>query len=311
LNNSHTQLKFDHKIDQSKVRKVKFDNGEDIRIGNGATGVVYLGKYGERQVAIKEFDITNDPDLKKIALEEASIQSQIKHPNIINYYGFFERKQSYINLVSESVTLISDLYSKGSLLNNLHNPEVPALFTTRLKWALQIASALEYLRSIKITHRDLKPDNILISDKDDAFVADFGFAKRIDSILSKKKLNTQRGTILWIAPEIFQGLDYDYAVDVYAFGILLYEILFIKRPYSKIDYANEEDFKKQVIGMKNIINGKEIIQNLRPDLEGIKQTDLDFDFSKFPQFANLMKRCWDSDPLKRPDWKEIIFIISS
>jgi serine/threonine protein kinase len=309
--NNHIQnQKFDHRIDHSKVRKAKYENGEDIRIGSGATGIVYLGLYGERQVAIKEFDVTDDPDLKKIALEEAIIQTQIKHPNIINYYGFFERKQSYLDLVSsESVTLISDLYSRGTLFTSLHNSKVPVLYQTRLKWALQIASAFEYLSSMNITHRDLKPENILISDKNDAVVADFGFAKRLNTILTKKKFHTQIGSILWMAPEIFQGLDYSYPVDVYAYGILLFELLFKKRPYLQQDFNNEELFKQRIIGIKSIINGNEVIQILRPNLEGINSTDLDFDSSKFSQYASLMKRCWDPDPKKRPEWKEIIFIL--
>ncbi len=109
MNNPPHQPKLDHIIDQSNVRKLKYENGDDILLGEGATGKVYLGLYGEREVAIKEFLVTNDPDLKNMALEEATIQTQVKHPNIINYYGFFEKKQKYLNFVSETVTLISDL----------------------------------------------------------------------------------------------------------------------------------------------------------------------------------------------------------
>ncbi len=208
------------------------------------------------------------------------------------------------------MSLISDLYIQGNLFNILKQSNV-SVYETRRKWALQIASAFEYLNSNKIIHRDLKPENILISDKYDAFVADFGFAKRLNTIFSKKKLNTQRGTIFWMAPEILEGQDYDYTVDVYSFGILLYEILFKKRPYLEKDYANEEVFKKKIIGLRTIKNGNESIYNLRPDIKGINQKDLDFNPNKFSQFADLMIRCWHPIPSERPEWKEIISILSS
>jgi serine/threonine protein kinase len=266
-------------------------------------GTVYLGLYGERKIAIKEFDVTNDSELKRIALEEAAIQISFKHPNIINYYGYFESRLTYEGLFYENVTLISDYYSKGTLFVCINKNEDPPAFNIRLKWALQIAYALEYLYSQNITHRDLKPENILISENNDAVIADFGYAKRLVSNLTRKNYKSNVGTILWMAPEIFEGAYYDSSVDIYAYGILLYEILSLQRPYTAEDYSNEEIFKKKIIGVKSFKNGKEEVVELRPDIR--KVTDLD------EKYSILMKKCWNRNPSSRPSWKEIIHTLSN
>jgi serine/threonine protein kinase len=282
-------------IEESKLKIQKYPNGKDIILGNGSFGTVYLGKYAEKEVAVKEFDVTNDPDLKKIALEEADIQTNIKHPNIVKYYGYFVNSYNYNQIKREFVTLISEYYPKGTLFECLYS-EKPE-FSTRLKWALQIAHALEYLHTLNIVHRDLKPENILISHSNDAALTDFGYSKRLMTNSSRRHQLSKVGTILWTAPEIFLGLPYDNSVDTYAYGILLFEILYMKRPYSQEECMNEKNFEKRIIGEKIMIEGKETVVELRPNPK-VSEVDMNL--------VLIMKKCWDSDPSKRPSWKEII-----
>ena len=254
-------------------------------------------------------DVTNNPELKNLAIEEGKILSILKHPYIMNYYGYFEKKKTFGGKVKENVTIISDYYSNGTMLDNLHNNGLNPPFEIRLKWAIQIAYALDYLHSLNITHRDLKPDNILISENYDAILADFGYAKKLMTHLNFKKHSTVAGTILWIAPEIFLGLPYDNSVDIFSFGILLYEILSLKWPYKREDYQNEKLFEQKVIGRIMKQNGTyEVIEPLRPDIGSVSKSDFN-NSENYSLYLNLMKRCWNSDPKKRPNWNEIIKII--
>ncbi len=112
------------------------------------------------------------------------------------------------------VTLISEYYPKGSMFDCLYC-EKPDFFT-RLKWALQIAHAMEYLHSLNIVHRDFKPENILISHSIDAALTDFGYSKRLMTHYSRNHHLSIFGTFLWTAPEIFLILPYGKSVDTYA-----------------------------------------------------------------------------------------------
>lgn len=135
-----------------------------------------------------------------------------------------------------------------------------------------------------ILHRDLKSLNILLDENMHVKIADFGWTKTLD-----KYMTTKIGTYQWMAPEVIGSPNYSEKADVFSYSIILWEIASREPPY------------KSNISAKVDINGQQVSQevlnqDLRPTIP-----------KKTPEaFARLTKRCWERDPEKRPNFREII-----
>ncbi|EED89639.1 hypothetical protein THAPSDRAFT_263887, partial [Thalassiosira pseudonana CCMP1335] len=147
-----------------------------------------------------------------------------------------------------------------------------------LKVAYCIADALEYLHSRHVVFRDLKPANVGFDCNDCVKMFDFGFATSI------APLNMTCGTRRYMAPEVALKLGYGHEVDVYSFGMLLWEICVMEKPFDSIQSV--EDFHDIVV-----LCGK------RPPL------NIDPLWTK--SLKNLMVRCWSTDPLDRPSMMQV------
>ncbi|KHJ89059.1 kinase domain protein [Oesophagostomum dentatum] len=143
------------------------------KIGEGSYGVVYKCRNREtgQIVAIKKFvETEDDPQIKKIALREIRMLKQLKHPNLVSLLEVFKRNRK-LHLVFEHCdrTVLHDLekYPNG----------VPDELTKKITW--QLLEALRFCHSHKCIHRDVKPENILMTKNDVVKLADFGFARII------------------------------------------------------------------------------------------------------------------------------------
>jgi serine/threonine protein kinase len=143
----------------------------------------------------------------------------------------------------------------------------------RIKIAYEIINALSYIHDEKAIHRDLHSGNILYSQLNDYwYISDLGFCGPAD-----KSSKSIYGNLPYIAPEVIVGREYTFASDIYSIAILMWEISTGEPPF--INYEHENEI------VMNIING------IRPKI-----------VSGIPlEYKNLMKECWDADPLKRPD----------
>ncbi|POG62163.1 kinase-like domain-containing protein [Rhizophagus irregularis DAOM 181602=DAOM 197198] len=143
----------------------------------------------------------------------------------------------------------------------------------RMKIIDEITLALYYIHKEKAIHRDLHSGNILYSQFNDRwYISDLGFCGHAD-----KSSTSIYGNLSYIAPEVIVGREYTFASDIYSIAILMWEISSGQLPF--INYEHENDI------VMNIING------IRPKI--VPGTPL--------EYRNLMKECWDADPLKRPD----------
>lgn len=144
--------------------------------------------------------------------EEILILKKLKHPNIILLLDWFE-SQSDFGIVTE--------IAQGELFELLEEDKKFSL--KQVKWiAIQMAQALNYLHKNKILHRDLKPQNILVSSNNIIKLCDFGFARVVTQ--STQMLTSIKGTPLYMAPELVEEKPYNYSVDLWSFGIILYEL---------------------------------------------------------------------------------------
>jgi serine/threonine protein kinase len=156
----------------------------------------------------------SDPDAKSRFLQEARMAGSISHENIISIFDFGE-EQGQPFLVME--------FLRGETLQSAIKEHRAGGVSAKLKIAIQVARALEFVHQHKIIHRDLKPDNIHVNATGVVKLMDFGIAK--SEGLGLTRAGYILGTPYYMAPEQVAGGDITSSVDVYAFGILLFELM--------------------------------------------------------------------------------------
>ncbi|WP_305782349.1 serine/threonine-protein kinase [Symbioplanes lichenis] len=198
-------------------------------LGQGATGTVWRGvdRASGQPVAVKLLheSLMSRPKQVTRFVQERTILLMLRHRNVVRVRDLFS--------VGESLGLVMDLVPGGSLRDHLR--EHPTLAPAAAARAgAQIAAALAEAHELGIVHRDLKPDNVLLADarpgKLDVRLTDFGIAR----VLATPRLTTTNavvGTPHYMAPEAFHGAPANPAIDVYALGVLLYELVSGCHPY--------------------------------------------------------------------------------
>jgi serine/threonine-protein kinase len=204
-------------------------------IGQGATGTVWRGvdRASGEPVAVKLLheSLLRQPKLVTRFVQERTILMMLRHRNVVRVRDLFS--------VGESLALVMDLVAGGSLREHLRvHHTVPAGEAARL--AAQVAAALAEAHELGIVHRDLKPDNILLLTEEgrlETRLTDFGIAR----VLNTPSLTTPNavvGTPHYMSPEAFHGAAASPAADVYALGVLLYELVSGRPPYDGDNVAD-------------------------------------------------------------------------
>ncbi|KAJ0026406.1 hypothetical protein Pint_08089 [Pistacia integerrima] len=229
-------------------------------IGKGGSSQVYKGWLPDgKELAVKILKSSEDV-LKEFVLE-IEIITTLHHKNIISLLGFCFEDNNRL--------LVYDFLSRGSLEENLHgNKKDPRAFgwTERYKVAVGVAEALNYLHSgsaQRVIHRDVKSSNILLSDDFEPQLSDFGLAKWASTSASHITCTDVSGTFGYLAPEYFMYGKVNDKVDVYAFGVVLLELLSGRKPISD-DYPKGQE--SLVMWAKPVLNSGKVTQLLDPTL---------------------------------------------
>lgn len=253
-------------------------------IGSGTSANVFQAKnqITSEVVALKIFK-SNFPDEASKKQFEREIQTMafFDHPAILHLKGFSIPAQG----THETATIATEFMCNGSLLDMLfkenQNLSPPAWTPTKkLECLFAVACGMLYIHGNNGIHRDLKPANILLDSNFEARIADFGLSKieKEDSMQS-----IIGGTPIWMAPELFEQIQYTNKVDVFAFAIILFQFFTGHLPY---------DGKKNPIQIAMLITSGD-----RPDIP-----------SDVPYFwAKLISDCWEQDPNDRPTFEEIVY----
>lgn len=258
---------------------VDIDDFDKIKqIGSGVSANVYYGKCKKNdiEVAIKEFKFQRLNGSKLQSFQrEVAVLATLQHPALLKLIGATDKIPFCI---------ILEWMPNKSLYHDLHiNHHLNQ--TGKSIAAYDIARGMKFLHSNQIVHRDLKSLNILLDKNNRIRICDFGFSRHAseDSLMSQNI-----GTPHWMAPEILStSTNYTSKVDVYAFGVVLWELATSQVPYSGLEAS-------QIIAQV-------LANDIRPEIP----SDLN------PGMKKLITQCWDRNPDNRPTFHEIVERIQS
>lgn len=234
----------------------------DLRlIGSGAQGAVYYGRLDGQPVAVKKVRDKVDTDIKHLR--------KLDHPNVVSFKGVCTEPGCYC--------IIMEYCPNGQLYDLLKVRKVPP--DSVVDWARQIASGMSYLHQRKIIHRDLKSPNVLMSSNNLLKISDFGNSRLWDD---RSKQMSFAGTVSWMAPEVIRNERCSEKVDVWSYGVVIWEILTREIPYKDVDSSAV--------------------------MWGVGNTSLHLPLpSTIPDgFKLLLNQCWKQKPSNRPSFAQIL-----
>ncbi|KAJ0104799.1 hypothetical protein Patl1_18013 [Pistacia atlantica] len=311
------QQRQDWEIDPTKliIRSV---------IARGTFGTVHRGIYDGQDVAVKLLDWGEEghrteaeiSSLRLAFTQEVAVWHKLDHPNVtkVIFYSFqfigatigssdlqIQTDNGQISMPSSVCCVVVEYLPGGALKSYLiKNRRRKLAFKVVVQLALDIARGylhlsqfclsfvyfwLSYLHSQKIVHRDVKTENMLLDKTRAVKIADFGVA-RVEAS-NPNDMTGETGTLGYMAPEVLNGNPYNRKCDVYSFGICLWEIYCCDMPYPDLSFSE--------------VTSAVVRQNLRPEIPRCCPSSL----------ANVMKRCWDANPDKRPEMDEVVSMMEA
>src|SRR5437588_1242405 len=199
-------------------------------IGRGAMGVVFKGRDPliGRAVAVKTITsgVAESSDLLERFYREARAAGGLQHPNIVTIYELAE---------SGGAPFIAMEYLEGESLEKIvaRKPALP--LATKLGYVVQTCRALDYAHRRGVIHRDVKPANIVVTRDGIVKVVDFGIARLAST--SQTQTGTLLGTLAYMSPEQLRGQNADARSDIWALGVVLYELIAYQRPFTGGNHA--------------------------------------------------------------------------
>lgn len=268
--------KCDWEIDPSEL-----DFSNLSIIGKGSFGEILKACWRGTHVAVKRIlpSLSDDRLVIQDFRHEVNLLVKLRHPNIVQFLGAVTEKKPLM-LITE--------YLRGGDLHQYLKDKGSLSPSTAITFALDIARGMAYLHNEPnvIIHRDLKPRNVLLvnSNADHLKVGDFGLSKliRVQNSHDVYKMTGETGSYRYMAPEVFKHRKYDKKVDVFSFGMILYEMLEGDPPM-----ANYEPYEA----------AKYVAEGQRPIFRSKGFT---------PELRDLTEKCWAADMNKRPTFLEIL-----
>lgn len=283
-------------ISQSEIQKISrwmrassisFHEIKKIKsLTKGPTSSLWRCKVGSFTAVVKEFRLDSMKPKEILSAEdEVAILQTLHHEQIISYIGH-ELNGNTLNLFMEYIP--SSLFDQIQEINSHRR----SIFSEEeiLRLATGILKALHYLHTLpdQVIHRDIKSKNILIElDEigmlDSIKICDFGSSRRRSTANRYINQSETIGTPRWMAPEIIQGLSHDEKVDIWSFGMALYECLALRIPYHSVLLLDVKDH---------------ILKRNLPSFD-----EVDFHYSKF---VDITKLCLRFDPKERPSASHLL-----
>jgi len=287
--NIGAHLKIDKQMFNVNINDVAI---ESILGAGGSNSTVFLATWKGQRVAYKCFKLKDivgkaDPGESQRKYREFEIElnllASLRHPNIIRFYGAV--------VTPHRVGFLMEVCSKGDVKDFLTKHRSYAI-KERVRMMREIASAMDHLHQRGVLHRDLKCQNVLVTEEESTRLMDFGLSRKVEASNADK--TSAIGTSHYMAPEMVLGEDYDSKVDVFSYAIMSFEMLTGDfNPYSS-KMGKRGGQYQQFLEFKVANN-----PFFRPDLERLAIGGLP------TTFGHMIGLSWDHDPTKRPTFAEI------
>nr|GMD02913.1 lysm domain receptor-like kinase 3 [Ipomoea batatas] len=261
------------------------------KIGQGGFGCVFYGELRGENAAIKKMDM----QASKEFLAELKVLTHVHHLNLVRLIRY---------CVEGSLFLVYEYIENGNLSQHLRGRD-PLAWPTRVQIALDAARGLEYIHEHTVPvyiHRDIKSANILIDKNFRAKVADFGLTKLTE--VGSTSLHTRLvGTFGYMSPEYAQYGDVSPKIDVYAFGVVLYELISAKEAIVKTNEVVSEA-RGLVALFEDVLDRADPAEGIRKLVDPRLGDDCPLD--SVCKMAHLAKACTHENPQLRPSMRSIV-----
>ncbi|XP_020217926.1 receptor-like cytosolic serine/threonine-protein kinase RBK1 isoform X1 [Cajanus cajan] len=270
------------------------DFNPENMIGKGGHAEVYKGRLPDGQVVAVKRIMRNDKEVEDRAgdfLSELGIIAHINHPNATHMIGFG---------IDRGLFFVLEFAPHGSLASLLFGSSECLEWKIRFKVAVGVAKGLKYLHHDcprRIIHRDIKASNILLNNNDEAEISDFGLAKWLPDKWAHHVVYPIEGTFGYLAPEYFMHGIVDEKTDVFAFGVLLLELITGRRA---VDSNSRESL---VIWAKPLLDAKLIKEMADPRLEE------NYDPTEMKCAMATASMCIHHMPSKRPYMNQVLQLL--
>ncbi|MFS7966422.1 putative protein kinase RLK-Pelle-CrRLK1L-1 family [Helianthus anomalus] len=276
---------------------------DELIIGRGGFGTVYKGQIsseeGGQVAAIKRLDSMSNQGESEFRVE-IDMLSTLRHCHLVSLIGYCEDNKEKI--------LVYEYMPNSSLYHHLHKGDTHLSWVTRLKLAIGAARGLDYLHTgvgtrHGVIHRDVKSSNILLDESWSAMISDFGLSKigPTNQLVSSVDASV-KGTFGYLDPEYFYTRKLTRKTDVYAFGVVLFELLSGREP---VDEQNEEDQCSLVRWAQRCVKERRLDQMVDSNIKGTISTKC------LRQFARIAYRCVHPDLKERPTMTEVVGLLQS
>ncbi|CAA7049658.1 unnamed protein product [Microthlaspi erraticum] len=292
-----------------EIRAATDEFSDSNLLGHGNYGSVYFGLLREQEVAVKRMTATKTKEFAA----EMKVLCKVHHSNLVELIG-------YAATVDE-LFVVYEYVQKGMLKNHLHEPQskgnTPLSWIMRNQIALDAARGLEYIHEHTKTHyvhRDIKTSNILLDEAFRAKISDFGLAKLVektgDGEISVTKVV---GTYGYLAPEYLSDGLATPKSDVYAFGVVLFEIISGREAVIRTEAMGTKNPERRPLAsivlkaLKNSpdsMNMSSLKEFIDPNMMDLYPHDCLF------KIAMLAKQCVDDDPILRPNMSQVVISLS-
>ncbi|XP_056329582.1 proto-oncogene serine/threonine-protein kinase mos [Danio aesculapii] len=257
-------------------------------IGSGGFGTVFRGTYFGETVAVKKVKCVKNKLASRQSFWAELNAAHLHHQNIVRVLAATTCTPTHLNTKDNIGTIVMEFAGNINLQKLIYGLTDLLPIEKCIKYSMDIARALQHLHAHGVVHLDLKPANVLLSEQGVCKIADFGCSFKISSTSDTvTHLNEIGGTFTHRAPELLKGEEVCPRVDVYSFGITMWQLLTREPPFE---------------GDRQYIMYAVVAYNLRPSTSRNVFTQ-----SSIGQTCQkLISRCWDGDPSIRPTADQLV-----
>jgi len=251
------------------------------KLGSGAFGEVFKGTYQDEPVAIKKLSpaLANKEAAVAAFRAEVGVLFSLRHPHVLRVVA--------ARTALPDPMVLTEYMSRGTLFDVLHKARVAPTWPVVKRILSHVAGGMAYLHAQSLVHRDLKSANVLLDSSFTAKVSDFGLATAVATAAGESAAGGLCGTLQYLAPEVLAAVaPHTPASDVYAFGILVWELVTRTPPYPGED--------------PHTVAGRVVDEGYRPPPPP----------NCLQLYRDLMQRCWAQAAAARPSFEEVVAVLA-